>query len=104
MRTLNVPPNERGRHEEVTPAMYSSLRLVNERFHQVREELTRLFDRDADFRDLCEEYKACTEVMTRLQSGGPSSVGMRNEYASLLLRLERELLRYLGEHSNPEES
>ena len=84
--------------------MNSSLRLVNERFHQVREELTRLFDRDADFRDLCEEYEACTQMMTRLESSGPSSVAMRNEYALLLLRLERELLRYLGEHPKPEES
>ena len=84
--------------------MHSSLRLVNERFQQVREQATRLFDLDADFRDLCEEYEACTQMMIRLEASGPSSAGMRNEYASLLLRLERELLRYLVEHPLPEES
>jgi hypothetical protein len=85
-------------------AMHPSLKLVSDRFRQVREQATRLFERDLDFRDLCDEYEACVATMTRLQFGGPSSEGMRKEYASLLLRLDRELLRYLEEHSERKES
>jgi hypothetical protein len=84
--------------------MHPSLRLVRDRFRLVRDRATRLFERDVDFRDLCDEYEACVATMTRLQSDGPSSEGMRKEYAALLLRLDRELLRYLEEHSERKES
>ncbi len=78
--------------------MDPSLRLVSERFGQVRDQATRLFESDIDFRDLCEEYEACAETVARLRSCESSSDAMRNEYTALLLRLEHELLRYLEEH------
>jgi hypothetical protein len=77
--------------------MHPSLRLVNERFQEVREQAIRLFERDETFRDLCEDYEACALTLARLEPG-TASEGLRNEYAALLLRLERELLRYLEEH------
>jgi uncharacterized protein involved in exopolysaccharide biosynthesis len=77
--------------------MHPSLRLVNERFQEVREQAIRLFERDETFRDLCEDYEACALTLARLESG-TASEGLRHEYAALLLRLERELLRYLEEH------
>jgi hypothetical protein len=83
--------------------MELALRRVHERFQHVRERVTRVFERDADFRDLCEEYVTCAEVLARLESSGPSAQAMRNEYAVLLLRLERELIRYLGEHPDRED-
>jgi hypothetical protein len=85
-------------------AMHPSLKLVSDRFRQVRDRATRLFERDLDFRDLCEEYEACVATMTRLQFDGPSAEGMRKEYAALVLRLDRELLRYMEEHSERKES
>jgi hypothetical protein len=84
--------------------MHPSLRLVSERLRQVRDRATRLFEHDLDFRDLCEEYEACVATMTRLQYAGPSSEGMRKEYAALVLRLDRELLRYMEEHADRKES
>jgi hypothetical protein len=75
-----------------------SLRLVSERFEQVRGRAALLFERDEGFRDLCEDYELCVRTVARLESEGSSSEGMRHEYAALLLRLERELLRYLEEH------
>ena len=74
------------------------LKLVSERFGQVREPAARLFERDEDFRELCEEYAMCAQAVTRLDSGSASSEELRNEYTALLLRLEHELLRYLEEH------
>ena len=85
-------------------ALQPCLRLVSERFQQVRERATRLFGRDVDFRDLCDEYEACVETVARLQSGGPPSEDMRKEYAALVLRIERELLRYMEEHPDREKS
>ena len=84
--------------------MHPSLKLVSDRFRQVRDRAMLLFERDLDFRDLCDEYAACVATMTRLQFDGPSSEGMRKEYAVLLLRLDRELLSYMEEHSDRKES
>jgi len=91
-------------NEDGARTMHPSLRLVSERLRQVRDRATRLFEHDLDFRDLCEEYEACVTTMTRLQYDGPSSEGMRKEYAALVLRLDRELLRYMEEHADRKES
>ena len=78
--------------------MDPGLKVMSDRFPQMRREAAFLFERDEDFRDLCENYGTCLETVERLASAGPSAEGLRKEYASLLLRLERELLRYLEEH------
>ena len=78
--------------------MDSSLRRVSERFDHVRERAELLFERDETFRDLCEDYEACAGTLARLESAESPADDMRHEYAALLLRLERELLRYLEEH------
>jgi hypothetical protein len=57
----------------------SALRLVRARLPQVGEGAARLFERDGDFRDLCDRYAAAL--------AGP-----------LRFRLEGELLVYLAEH------
>src|ERR1041385_3635722 len=61
-------------------AMTPSLRLVAERFERLRAQGGRIFDRDENFRGLCDEYEACIGTVTRLQSCASSSEGMRNEY------------------------
>jgi hypothetical protein len=77
---------------------HPSLRLVSERFVEVRDRAVRAFARDPDFRDLCDEYQACAATLARPAARPGSSEAMRREYAVLLLRVERELLRYLDEH------
>lgn len=78
--------------------MHPCLKVVTRRFPQVGEQVVRLFERDEDFHDVCLEYQVCQESVERLEASGPSAEGLRNEYAALLLRLERELLRHLEEH------
>jgi hypothetical protein len=78
--------------------MHQALRLVSERFRQMGGDAARLFEDDDSFRDLCEEYEVCTRTVTRLEAMESPSQEMLNEYKALLLRLERELLRYLEEH------
>jgi hypothetical protein len=79
--------------------MHPSLRVVTGRFPDIKERAVHLFERDEDFHDLCEEYGACAEAMSRLETTG-SAEGLRREYAALLLRLEHELLRYVEELPN----
>ena len=77
------------------------MKLLSERFPHVQTEAQRLFERNEGFRDLCEEYEACTSAVARLESSRPETDPMRLEYAALRLRLEGELLRYLQSHGEP---
>jgi hypothetical protein len=77
---------------------HSSLKLVSERFGPLRDRAVRAFERDPDFRDLCDEYQACVETLASHEERPRSSEAVRREYAALLLRVEREVLRYLDEH------
>ena len=79
-------------------AFDTSLRLVSERFGPLRERAIRAFESDLDFRDLCDEYRACAKTLASHEAKEGSSEAMRREYAALMLRVERELLRYLDEH------
>ena len=72
-----------------------ALRVVAHRFPRVRERAEQAFARDENFRELCEEYQACTETVGRLETTADASEAVRKEYAALLFRLEGELLRYL---------
>jgi hypothetical protein len=84
--------------------MPASLRRVSERFQLVRERAAWLFERDPDFRDLCDEYDVCARTVDRHAAGEASSEALRQEFAALMLRLERELLRHLEEHPQRHES
>jgi len=64
---------------------------------ELRERANVLFEDDEAFRELCEEYQACSETAERLVAS-PGREALRKEYAALRLRLEGELLRFLAEH------
>ena len=77
--------------------MPSSLQLVNEQFPHLRERVACLFERDETFRELCEDYETCTCALRRQEA----SEALRREYKALRLRLETELLGYVGEAETP---
>lgn len=72
-------------------------RLLVARFPHLQSVSLQLLERDETFRELCEEYAACTEVIERL-TDAPSDEAMHREYSALRLRVEGELLRYLSAH------
>ena len=78
--------------------MHSALKFVTERLPHVEERAALLYESDEDFRELCDEYGVCSETAMRMESDPRSNAALRNEYATLRLRLEGELLRYLAEH------
>jgi len=73
--------------------MVSCLELVKEQFPNLKERVVSLFERDPVFRELCEDYEACTVTLSRK----PPSEALEREYQALSLRLEFELLRHLQE-------
>ncbi len=73
--------------------MTRSLQLVSEQFPHLRRRVACLFERDAIFRELCDDYEACSRALSQQES----SEDLRREYAALRLRLETELLSYLHE-------
>ncbi len=77
--------------------MTSSLQFVSEQFPHVREKVESLFERDETFRELCEDYEACTCALRRQEA----SEALRREYKALRLRLEVELLGYVREADAP---
>lgn len=78
------------------------LKLLQARFPHMQSVSLRLLLQHATFRELCEEYEACAEALKRL-THTPADDSMRNEYTALSLRLEGELLRYIGEHDTRHE-
>ena len=82
----------------MTIEMDACMRLVIERFPNVQEDAHQLFARDEAFRELCEEYEACTQAAERLEAPSSSKIPCAASTLHLRLRLEGELLRYLQEH------
>lgn len=91
-------PPERSDSSSQSPDTRDCVSLLVSRFPHLQAVSLALLNRYEPFRDLCEEYQACSKVCDRLER----SVGneaLRREYSALRLRLESELLRYIEEHS-----
>jgi len=75
------------------------MKLLLERFPHVQALTLKRCEKQESFRELCEEYWACSQVLARLERPGAEE-GLRTEYSALRLRLEGELLRYIAEQSS----
>ena len=75
------------------------MKLLLERFPHVQALALKRCEKQESFRELCEEYWACSEVLARLERPGAEEA-LRTEYGALRLRLEGELLRYIAEQSS----
>ena len=73
------------------------VQLLLERFPHVRAASLQLIEQQESFRELCEEYEACSDAADRL-SHSAGDEALRREYNALRLRLEGELLRYISDH------
>ena len=89
------PRGDQGGHDRAR--LRECLDLLRERFPHVNGVSLQLLERDETFRELCEEYAACTEVVERL-TRSCSDEALRREYSALRLRVERELLGYISGH------
>jgi hypothetical protein len=74
------------------------MKLLAERFPHVQALALKRCEQQDSFRELCEEYLACSQVLERLARPNAEE-NLRCEYGALRLRLEGELLRYIAEQS-----
>jgi hypothetical protein len=81
--------------------MTPALSLLIKRLSSVEEQIRQVYEEDEVFRDLCEDYLACTLTVDRMQATGTAGEPIRTEYVALQLRLEGEVLRYLAERQAP---
>lgn len=66
------------------------------RFPEHRSSLEKLWEDNAYFQSLCEEYDDCVAALNYWQlSDGEEAGEYRDEYAALVLELEAEILEYL---------
>ena len=75
------------------------MKLLLDRFPYVQALALKRCEKQDSFRELCEEYWACNQVLERLERPGAEE-SLRSEYGALRLRLEGELLRYIAEQSS----
>lgn len=75
------------------------MKLLLERFPHVQALALKRAEQHDSFRELCEEYWACNQVLERLERPN-AEANLRTEYSALRLRLEGELLRYIAEQSS----
>jgi hypothetical protein len=95
----SMPPGEDNEVGEVAlKRAEACMKLLLERFPHVQALALKRCEKQDSFRELCEEYWACNEVLARLERPG-SEESLRSEYGALRLRLEGELLRYIAEQS-----
>ena len=102
---MDAPPN--GKHpshgdpgRDTGSRLHECLQLLRERFPHFDAVSLQLLGRDATFRELCDEYAACTEVVERLKRSGSDDPLLR-EYTALRLRVEAELLGYIATSRDP---
>jgi hypothetical protein len=81
--------------------MSPALSLLIKRLCSVEEQIKQVYEEDEVFRDLCEDYLACTLTVDRMHATGKAGDAIRTEYIALQLRLEGEVLRYLAERQTP---
>ncbi len=91
----NSQDNDAGLDEGMVKAE-ACMKLLYERFPHVQALAFKRCEQRESFRELCEEYFACTEVLTRLERPNAEE-SLRSEYGALRLRLEGEMLRYIAE-------
>jgi hypothetical protein len=94
-RSSDDPPTDSGQTR--SPRTPQCVQLFLHRYPHVREVSEQLLRDNDAFRDLCEEYEACTEAIQRLAQPD-ANAGLLTEYCTLRLRLEGELLRCIADH------
>jgi hypothetical protein len=75
---------------------HRSIGCVLNRFPEHRPSLERLWQIDASFQSLCDEYEDCTMALEYWRESASTEAPIfREEYAVLIKQLEEEVISYL---------
>lgn len=81
---------------DIEPKSAAGLALIMERFPEERQALCRFFRESRSFQSLCNDYWECRAALqTWQQSISAEAPALCDEYAHLLLELEKEVRQYL---------
>jgi hypothetical protein len=97
-RSKDNDPGRAGSEPDNRSPPRRCVELLMQRFPYVRDISLQLIVNHETFRELCEEYEACTDAAERL-AHSEADEAIRKEYSALRLRLEGELLSYISEQT-----
>ena len=78
---------------KVYPGILTS---VISRFPEKADTLTKLFNKDENFRELCEDYYLCMGAINKIIISNTQNRNIMREYKDALKELELEMLLYLN--------
>ena len=78
---------------QVDPVILSS--VIN-KFPDKANTLTKLFKKDENFREICEDYYLCVEAINKIIITNSQKKKILKEYKNALKELELEMLMYLN--------
>jgi hypothetical protein len=81
--------------------MKNVLDYVLEKLPDHRGTITELYERNDDFRTLCEDYLITAKGLEESRNNSIRDRELENEYAHTYLELEREIIYMLGNATKP---
>ena len=84
--------------------MENVLDYILEKLPDHRSTITELYERNDDFRTLCEDYLTTAKGLEESRNNSIRDREMENEFAHTYLELEREIIYMLGNYSKPTSS
>ena len=81
--------------------MKNVLEYVLEKLPDHRDTIAELYERNDDFRTLCEDYLTTAKGLEESRNYSIQGKELENEYAQTYVELEREIIYMLGNASKP---
>ena len=76
--------------------MNDKVHHIRKRFHEKKDSIDRLLEKNSEFRALCEDYNVCVKAFAYwTKSQDPEAETRRKEYRTLIRELEEEVTQTL---------
>ena len=77
--------------------MSEDIKFILKRYPSFKENIAKAYADSEEFKSLCEDMYSMTQTLERHSDKVFTDLGHELEYRKLLLELENELLKYLGD-------
>ena len=83
------------------PVIQSNLSYVVKRYPDHRDNILQFFKENQNYQTICEDYRKCLEAHQHWNESGSKEASVRREeYATLLVELETEIIQNINESYN----
>jgi len=76
--------------------MGRSLEYIVEKFPDHRATIINLYNKDEDFRTLCDDYLTSAEMLEKHRQNTIKDRQLKNDYSELYIELEKEIIHVLA--------